>query len=73
MTAAAIAFMMAVAMSQAGPAGRVLHLLLSRRFFKPLADLSYSAYLYHEQASYTVHVYLFPVPLVNCMSGPISR
>lgn len=48
-SACAIAFMMAVAMTQAGPAGRILHMLLSARFWKPLADLSYSAYLYHEQ------------------------
>lgn len=51
LSAVAIVFMMGVIMSQAGPMGRILHMLLSQRFFKPLADLSYSAYLYHEQAS----------------------
>ena len=47
----AIAFMMAAAMAGAGPAGRVLRLLLGGPSWKPLADFSYSAYLYHEHVS----------------------
>lgn len=45
----AFAFMIAVAMTQAGPAGPFLHALLSTRLWKPLASLTYSAFLYHEQ------------------------
>ena len=42
---------MAAAMAGAGPAGRVLRLLLGGPSWKPLADFSYSAYLYHEHVS----------------------
>ena len=41
-------FLMTVAMTRAGPAGRLLHAVLDAPFWRPLAELSYSAYLYHE-------------------------
>lgn len=50
-SSAAIAFVMAAAMAGAGPAGRILRLLLGGPSWKPLADFSYSAYLYHEHVS----------------------
>ena len=50
-SSAAIAFVMAAAAAGAGPAGRVLRLLLGGASWKPLSDFSYSAYLYHEHVS----------------------
>jgi peptidoglycan/LPS O-acetylase OafA/YrhL len=48
-SSAAIMFLMTVAMTRAGAPGRLLHAVLAAPFWKPLAELSYSAYLYHEQ------------------------
>lgn len=47
-SSSAIAFLMAVAMTSAGPAGRLLRTMFGAHAWKPLSDLSYSAYLYHE-------------------------
>ena len=41
-------FLMTVAMTRAGAPGRLLHAALAAPFWRPLAELSYSAYLYHE-------------------------
>ena len=41
--------MVAVMMTRAGALGRLLHAALGPPFWRPLADLSYSAYLYHIQ------------------------
>jgi hypothetical protein len=51
LSSAAIASVMAAAVAGAGPAGRVLRLLLGGAIWKPLAEFSYSAYLYHEHVS----------------------
>jgi peptidoglycan/LPS O-acetylase OafA/YrhL len=40
-----------VAMTRARPTGRLLHAALGAPVWRPLADLSYSAYLYHEQVT----------------------
>ena len=48
-SSAALACVMLAAMTRAGPAGRWLHAALSAAPWAPLAELSYSAYLWHEQ------------------------
>lgn len=51
LSSAAVAFLMAAILTRAGPIGRLLWRPLSTKWlWKPLAQLSYSAYLYHEQA-----------------------
>ena len=44
-----LAFLLAVVMTQAGPIGKVGHLLFGAPGWRRLSELSYSAYLYHEQ------------------------
>ncbi len=65
---AVLAFAIAVAMTGAGPGGRALHRLLSGRLWALLSELSYSAYLYHEQ----VRNLVIPIMLLPAVFHEVS-
>ncbi len=70
---AVLAFAIAVAMTGAGPGGRALHRLLSGRLWALLSELSYSAYLYHEQVrNFVIPAAVMLLPAVFHAGSPIS-
>ncbi len=52
---ALLVLLLAGIMTGAGPVGRAAHAVFAAGLWRPLSELSYSAYLYHEQVLECAH------------------